>query len=569
MREPMFRRIATDLSRKIESGEFAKGSPLPTEIELRESYDASRNQVRDAIKWLSYNGVVISVQGQGLFVTDAPIKALHESEQVRPITGGYAPFDDTSYPFYRRIADDLRKKVEFGKLADGTHLYLEVLREHYAASQQTIRDALNWLAVHGFARKPGRPGKAWSVRLPDDFCDSNGSPNIDELALERIESRLDFGCALSVIIRNSNSGLHKISWELDIPVGNLDEYVAGRQLPPTPDILRTILAACHVNDDQEIQAWLQALVRVRALMLEKAEHVTSQGDESLNLLFRVYVPSDRLYAAEASKLFALFRDWLTKVRGHAIRHDGYRTKAGEVYEFFAEPSLVQSDLRGEFGRFSSFLTLCSQDPGAAVKALVQFGVEPRSASDLAARFSKEVRRLEIDLKHERERRELSIRQTLEEELVDSGIDVGEFPTNQIKMMLDTLIPNPTPLAPMAPLLSSQHAEPPRPIILNTDPHYIQAVESAIAQSVEGSINLGTEAKNILALIDRFGGQQASELNSALHELEDPDVRPTDRMASMGRLRRFLRTLGGMVEDVSLHALQKYLETKLDATKLRL
>jgi GntR family transcriptional regulator len=58
MANPMYRQIAEDLRGRIESGELAPGRQLPTELELRESYSASRNTVRDAIKWLTSLGLV-------------------------------------------------------------------------------------------------------------------------------------------------------------------------------------------------------------------------------------------------------------------------------------------------------------------------------------------------------------------------------------------------------------------------------------------------------------------------------------------------------------------------------
>src|SRR6266851_4122292 len=70
MADPMYRRIAEDLRTKIESGELARGSQLATEIELREQYDASRNTVRDAIKWLTTLGLVETRPGQGTFVIE-------------------------------------------------------------------------------------------------------------------------------------------------------------------------------------------------------------------------------------------------------------------------------------------------------------------------------------------------------------------------------------------------------------------------------------------------------------------------------------------------------------------
>ncbi len=71
MTDPLYRQIADDLRLKIESGELAPGSQLPTELELREQYDnASRNTVRDAIKSLATRGLVISYPGRGTFVME-------------------------------------------------------------------------------------------------------------------------------------------------------------------------------------------------------------------------------------------------------------------------------------------------------------------------------------------------------------------------------------------------------------------------------------------------------------------------------------------------------------------
>lgn len=69
MPNPLWRQIAEDLRQRIESGELgADGKPLPTEMELQDSYGASRNTVRDAIKWLVTRGLVYTQSGRGTFV---------------------------------------------------------------------------------------------------------------------------------------------------------------------------------------------------------------------------------------------------------------------------------------------------------------------------------------------------------------------------------------------------------------------------------------------------------------------------------------------------------------------
>ena len=71
MGNPMYRQIAEQLRLRIESGELAPGSQLPTELVLREEFNASRNTVRDAIKWLTNLGLVDTRPGQGTFVAEA------------------------------------------------------------------------------------------------------------------------------------------------------------------------------------------------------------------------------------------------------------------------------------------------------------------------------------------------------------------------------------------------------------------------------------------------------------------------------------------------------------------
>jgi len=74
MAEPMYRMIAEDLRKRIESGELPDepGGPLPTENDLKERFGASRNTVRDAVKWLTSLGLVETRPGQGTYVVEKP-----------------------------------------------------------------------------------------------------------------------------------------------------------------------------------------------------------------------------------------------------------------------------------------------------------------------------------------------------------------------------------------------------------------------------------------------------------------------------------------------------------------
>ena len=62
-----YARIAEDLRGKIHSRDIKPGGQLPSELELRDQYNASRNTVLDAIKKLKDEGLVETRPGQGWF----------------------------------------------------------------------------------------------------------------------------------------------------------------------------------------------------------------------------------------------------------------------------------------------------------------------------------------------------------------------------------------------------------------------------------------------------------------------------------------------------------------------
>jgi GntR family transcriptional regulator len=69
MDEPRkYREIAADLQRKIEAGEPPPGERMPSDAELGDIYEVSRNTVREAIKLLLSRGLVEKRSGRGAFV---------------------------------------------------------------------------------------------------------------------------------------------------------------------------------------------------------------------------------------------------------------------------------------------------------------------------------------------------------------------------------------------------------------------------------------------------------------------------------------------------------------------
>lgn len=68
MDETKYREIASDLQTKIEAGDLLPGVKLPSDAELCETYAASRNTVREAVKLLQTRGLVERRGNRGTFV---------------------------------------------------------------------------------------------------------------------------------------------------------------------------------------------------------------------------------------------------------------------------------------------------------------------------------------------------------------------------------------------------------------------------------------------------------------------------------------------------------------------
>jgi GntR family transcriptional regulator len=67
--ESAYRRVAFDLRNQIQQGRFRRDEALPTEAELTERYEVSRQTVRRAFLDLVAEGLVFRVPGRGTFVT--------------------------------------------------------------------------------------------------------------------------------------------------------------------------------------------------------------------------------------------------------------------------------------------------------------------------------------------------------------------------------------------------------------------------------------------------------------------------------------------------------------------
>ncbi len=148
MVDPMYRQIAEDLRRQIEAGELAPGDQLRTELELREKYEASRNTVRDAVKWLISRGLVETRPGQGTFV----VKKINPF--VTTLTGdpqtGFGGGEDDIYDMEVKAtareptASDPRVEIQQATGALAAELHVKDGSSIVSRHQQRLIDGTPW-----------------------------------------------------------------------------------------------------------------------------------------------------------------------------------------------------------------------------------------------------------------------------------------------------------------------------------------------------------------------------------------------------------------------------------------
>jgi GntR family transcriptional regulator len=65
---PPYRQVAQIIADKIASGEYPRGSRIPTESELVDSYEIARSTARRAVAWLRDQNLIETVATRGSYV---------------------------------------------------------------------------------------------------------------------------------------------------------------------------------------------------------------------------------------------------------------------------------------------------------------------------------------------------------------------------------------------------------------------------------------------------------------------------------------------------------------------
>lgn len=296
--------------------------------------------------------------------------------------------------------------------------------------------------------------------------------------------------------------------------------------------------------------------RTKAEVTVLAESFLDKLDR--NLIFRLYVPSGRLWSAEADRFLQLFQDYIAKVDRLAVRLDQKRTDYGVIYEFHGEPPPGEANLSAEFQDFSKLMDLCATDTEAAAGLLKSKNLDTREVSKILEKYSKEVRRLQLDIKHDAENKIVSIRHRLESELIEFSPTEEDW--NSIASIVNALIPNfsvglPAPSLSFSALSAAN-------ITYNFRPQFVNTMNGVIAEEIHGNQHFAPEHHQLLDLIRIHGGAQTKQLETAVYEVADKGVDQVDRLRAKQRIKAFLMAAGKKTGDMAFSILQKYIEGQI-------
>lgn len=283
------------------------------------------------------------------------------------------------------------------------------------------------------------------------------------------------------------------------------------------------------------------------------------GHVETGLMLRLYVPNNQLWANETDRLLQLFRDYLTRIAKIDVRLDETRTKSGVIYELRGDPN-GSIELSDEFKEFSDFIGLCTTDPSKAEVILQDKHLSQTNITQILTRYAKEARRLQVDLRQDREQKVLRIRHRLESELIDampSDVDI-----EAIAMIVEQTIPS--LVGPYSPLRLSG---PPNTIAsnnltLNVNPQFIQAVHGIVAQEISGDVDLNENDQELLRLFAEYGAQRQAELVSALRELNDDSAPTPGRLTAKQKIGKFLGTVAAKATDIGIDILKAYIQKQV-------
>ncbi len=353
----------------------------------------------------------------------------------------------------------------------------------------------------------------------------------------------------------------------------------------TADLKSTVLKVDNKDDyfyyrEKELDSWLNFngientegsyIKKVRALIgdinnklnvlpYEKLIDIEISGQNFIEniaegLLFRIYIPNERIWSNEFDKFITLFRDYASNVSNKELKIIQNRTDLGIICSLYSiNKSISEKEINNLYKEFSVFMDLCSSNPKEAEKLIDKLNVNEPQKQRILKKYIKESQRLLLDIKQEREIKLVTIKHKLENELQEFELsqEVIEYVENSLpnsdftdKLTFGTqIVHNQT---------------------ININPQIIHKVDGVVCNELNGNLNFSPEEQEIGKLIEKFSKSlsEKADLQSSLYELKDIATSKENKRGAWQKLYGFLGKVGDKVGDVGISLLTKYIEQQM-------
>lgn len=272
------------------------------------------------------------------------------------------------------------------------------------------------------------------------------------------------------------------------------------------------------------------------------------------LLFRIYIPNERIWSNEFDKFITLFRDYASTISKEELKITQNRTDVGVICSLYSvNKDISEEEISSLYKEFSSFMDLCSNNPSEAEKIIDKTDLREPEKRNILRKYIRESKRLLLDISQERESKLLTIKHSLQNELQESDL------SKEILDYVDQSIPASNFSDKIA--FGTQNVQ---NQTININPQIISQVEGVVCNELNGNVHFNAQEKELSKLIEKFSENisEASELQSSLYELIDKATPKEKKRSSWQKLYGFLSKIAPKVGETGLNILLHFIEQKM-------
>lgn len=272
------------------------------------------------------------------------------------------------------------------------------------------------------------------------------------------------------------------------------------------------------------------------------------------LLFRIYVPNERIWSNEFDKFITLFRDYASNIANEELKITQNRTDLGVICSLYSvNKNISESEINDLYKEFTAFMDLCSSNPTEAKKIIDNLSLSEPKKQSILKKYIKESQRLLLDIKQEREIKIISIKHKLQNELQEYEL------SKEVTKYIEETVPSPQTTKYLT--FGNQTIQN-QTIMIN--PQIIGKVDGIVTNELNGNINFSPEEQELNKLIEKYSKNlsEAAELQTSLFELKDKASSKEKKRGAWQKLYGFLGKVGDKVGDVGIALLTKYIEQQM-------